>query len=452
MFIRTRRITRHLSLCLFAAAIASMGSTALAQSAEFQPYIAAVTKDQIFVHSGADSRYYPFCTLDEGDLVEVTGEKSGWARIATAGAAFDGVFGYIKYPRSDAGRFRLEDNKQTGVTLGMMDLIAPNMNENYSPEHSWKPLGGKLPAGHTVRVLETTETDREIVHKVALPAEASGWTNMIHLRKATAAEVAAWEAALGTTGRPIEAKTQASTSREVQPVAPRAMDPVPDIQPLPSGGEIVDPATDPALNPSLAGNVQPSTEMTIEEEEFNLWHEKLLNLEDAFMALSVSSPRESADVGPLRNKYEDMAMAAAEEEPVISSFAARRATQLAVWSEVQERKADLARLKQRVQVATEDFDAAKMAIAMSGDYAAVGRLEASSVYNGKSLPELYRVQDEKSGRTIAYLKPDAEFQLAGLLGQLVGIAGEIEYDGTLRVNMLTPRHVDVLAPKKTSRK
>jgi len=430
-----------------AAALALTSSVALAQSQEFEPYIAAVTKDQIFVHSGADSRYYPFGTLDEGDLVQVTDEKNGWARIATAGAAFDGMFGYIKYPRSDAGRFRLEANGQTGVTLGMLDLIAPNMNEDYSPEHSWKPIGQKRPAGETLRVLDTIETDREIVHKVALPADSSGWTNMIYLRRATDAEVAAWKAALGTTRRPIETTTKEVTTPDVRPVNPRAMEPVPDINPLPGEGDET-PSTNPALNPAITPTqpVQPTT-MDQDEEEFNRWHERLLDLEDAFKTLSLA-PLEAAEVGPLRNQYEDMAAAAAEEEPVISRFAERRANQLSLWSELQERKAELARLRQRMQVATEDFDAAKMAIAMSGDYAAVGKLEASIVYNGRSLPELYRVQDEKSGRTIAYMRPDPEFQLAGLLGQTIGVAGEIEYDGSLRVNMLTPRHVDVLVPKK----
>ena len=444
MFSRTHRFARQLSFTLILAGLALGSAASFAQTDEFKPYVAAVTKDQIFVHSGADSRYYPFGTLAEGALVQVIGEKSGWARIATAGAAFDGMFGYIKYPRSDAGRFRLDGNQQTGVTLGMIDLIASNMNEGHSPEHSWKPLW-KAPAGHTVRVLETNETEREIVHRVALPADASGWCNMIYLRKATDAEVAAWNAALGTTGRPIQAPTQASAegSPDVRPVNARAMDPVPGIDPLSTETLTTDPALDP--------NAAATDVVDLEEEEFNVWHEKLLDLEDEFAAAS-TAPLETVDVGSLRVKYEEMAAAAAEDEPVIAKFADRRAQQLGLLSEVQARKANLAKLRQRVQVATEDFDAAKHAIAMSGDYVAVGRLEASSVYNGKSLPELYRVQDAKSGRTIAYMKPDPEFRLVDLLGQTIGVSGEIEYDGSLRVNILTPRHIDVLAQKSAAKK
>lgn len=448
-----RQINRLTLVVLCVVSLALVSASAFAQGEAFKPYIAAVTKDQIFVHSGADSRYYPFATLSEGDLVQVVGEKSGWARIATAGAAFDGMFGYIKYPLTDTGRFRLADDKKTGVTLAMLDLIAPNMNENDSPDHSWKPIGPKLSAGQTVRVLETIETDREIVHKVALPADCSGWTNLIYLRKASDAEVAAWQAALGTSGRPIEPKTHDSqaASPDVQPVKARALEPVPDINPVPADDQLTAPTNDGLTGMSAQQNGESATSDE-GEAGFNIWHEKLLDLEDAFKALSAGSPLESADVGPLRAKYEEMVAATSEVEPVISRFAQRRADQLTLLSEVQQRKANLAKLRQRVQVATEEFDAAKHAIAMSGDYAAVGRLEASQVYNGKNLPELYRIQDEKSGRTIAYIKPDPEFHLAGLLGQVVGIAGEIEYDGTLRVNILTPRHIDVLAPKQNSKK
>lgn len=423
-----------------------VAARAYAQIADFKPYIAAVTKDQVFVHSGADSRYYPFGTLEEGDLVQVIGEKSGWARIATAGAAFDGMYGYIKYPRSDSGRFKLDADKKTGVTLGMIDLIASNMNEGNAPEQSWKPLT-KLAAATTVRVLDTMETERETVHKVALTADASGWANMIYLRPATDKEIAAWEAALGTTGRPIETVKNDS---DVQPVKPRPMEPAPDINPLP---QIVDgegefgPLDGTEQSDHNATNATTSTSAGDVDEDFNAWHEKLLDLEDLYKAVS-SAPLASAQVGPLRAKYEALAKEAVEPEPVIARFAQRRVDQLSLWSDVQERKERLAAIRQRNDIATEDFDAAKLAIAMSGDYAAVGRLEASAVYNGHNLPELYRIQDVKSGRTVAYIKPDAEFKLASLLGQLIGVAGEIEYDGSLQVNLVTPRHVDVLAPKK----
>jgi len=447
MHIETRHITRQLGALFVLVMVGWLANIANAQGSDFKPYVAALTQDDVFVHSGADSRYYPFGVLDAGDLVQITEEKSGWARVATAGAAFDGMFGYIKYPRTDTGRFRLDADKKTGVTLGMMDLIAPNMNEGFAPEQSWKPLGRKLAAATTLRVFETIDTERETVHKVALPADSSGWVNMLYLRKATDAEVASWEAALGSTVRPVIESPK--TTPDVQPVTPRPMDPLPDINPMPGqdAGSNGAPPLDGTQQSDASIQTGPVTTDTGEEEEdFNRWHEQLLDLEDAYKAMTAAPPA-SAEVGPLRTMYEELAASAVEVEPVISRFAERRVAQLTLWARAQEAKDRAARLSQRVQVATEDFDAAKMAIAMSGDYVAAGKLEASLVYNGRSLPELYRIQDVVSGRTIAYIKPDPEFKLAGLLGQTIGVAGEIEYDGTLRVNMVVPRHIDVLSPK-----
>ena len=53
-----------------------------------------------------------------------------------------------------------------------------------------------IPADRTLTVLETATYDDDLVHKVKLPPEAEGWIALNHLRPATPAQVATWEAAV----------------------------------------------------------------------------------------------------------------------------------------------------------------------------------------------------------------------------------------------------------------
>ena len=77
-------------------------------------------------------------------------------------------------------------------------------------------------------------------------------------------------------------------------------------------------------------------------------------------------------------------------------------------------------------------------------YEIVGRLDASTIYDGKRLPKLLRIRDVATGRTLAYLEPDDRFDYANLLGHQVGIVGTRTDDTGLRVTLIEPRRIDVL--------
>ncbi len=80
-------------------------------------------------------------------------------------------------------------------------------------------------------------------------------------------------------------------------------------------------------------------------------------------------------------------------------------------------------------------------------YVVVGRLAPSAVYDGKRLPLMYRVQsvDPVLGpRTIAYVRPSANQDLAPRLGQIVGIVGRGSDDDALRLRIIRPDRVDEL--------
>ncbi|MFN9974350.1 MAG: hypothetical protein ACK58T_31085, partial [Phycisphaerae bacterium] len=79
-------------------------------------------------------------------------------------------------------------------------------------------------------------------------------------------------------------------------------------------------------------------------------------------------------------------------------------------------------------------------------YTIVGQLQPSTVYNGQTLPLMYRIQSVGTSvpRTLGYIKPDPKFALESKLGMLVGVIGETAIDKELRLNVIDPVRVDLL--------
>ncbi len=410
--------------------------TAAAQQDRF-PYLAVVDADDVFVRSGADLGYYPFGRLSKGSVVKVIGEKSLWARVVTLGPAFRTFFGYIKFPRTEAGRVRVSADGKTGVTLASTDLFAPNLDARYDPNSSWKPLM-KLRRDSTVTILETVESQGDVIHKVAIPGDAQGWISLTALRPPTPAEETAWEAAVG--------KPSAASGPDV---------PKPAVTPTP-----VVPATPPAQTPlarpaleigdEAAATSRPAPRVTrrparIVDPQAVRQRQAMVNLDalEAAYRRLLDEPLETAEVAPLRQLYLDLAKTYRDAEPV-ADYAQTRARQLSLWADVQQQKIELAQIVARARRTARDAKSARETIQRSGGYIAVGRLDASVIYDGRRLPKLLRVRDTETGRTLGYLKPDEKLDLAGKLGRLVGVVGEKAYDGELRVHVIQPRRIDVL--------
>jgi hypothetical protein len=444
-------------LAVLGAAAPAMGQ-ATAQPTQ-EDRLAVVTRDDVYVRAGPADSYYPFGRMRAGDVVRVIGEKFNWARVATVGPAFEEFFGYIRYPLDDTGRFRLAEDGRTGRTMGRLDLLAPNLNTNYTPRDSWKRIM-LLEADVEVTVIETLQTEREIVQKVVLPEKAVGWISTSFLRAATDQEVAAFEAALAGETLPTEAPApDPEQAPEPMPAAPGTEQDAATGEEQPAAVEMGNPETTPQTEepaPAQTGQQQPvaSPEPVLPEpvvgepapaEPVNELQAKLENIEEAFKELR-KQPMETAEVMPLRHLYLQLAEEAADE-PALQRFANARARQLELWAEIQNQQIELAMLRKRLELTAEESQAVRTAMEMRASYAGVGKLGVSIIYDGKNLPKLFRLQDPTSGRTIAYLRPDKDFDLLGMLDQLIGVVGDKTYDGSLRLNIIVPRRIDLLGPQ-----
>jgi len=175
------------------------------------------------------------------------------------------------------------------------------------------------------------------------------------------------------------------------------------------------------------------------------------DLEEAYAQLA-QEELITAEVIPLRELYLDLAARSAEEA-AIARYAESRAEQLLIWSQLQERRRELSQIRWRISMAKDEAAAYRLALESSGNYVAVGRVMASSVYDGTRLPLLLRLQEPSTGRTIAYLQPNSGGGARDAqrhIGQLVGIVGTKAYDGSLRLTLINVERIEALSAPPSS--
>jgi hypothetical protein len=257
-----------------------------------------------------------------------------------------------------------------------------------------------------------------------------------------------------------------------QPVAPVVTVTMPDIDPA-VGDErtttvVLDPevaeelsepmpameiATDPldaapaAQSTPALPRMEPSIDLESTREKRDKTPRGLLHrleqLELSYRQLRNESIQ-NAEVLPLRALYLELARDAVDEAD-IHRAAKARSEQLAIWADLQSRRNEIAALKQRVNRSAEAAASAWDLAELRGGYDATGRLERSIVFHGGgTLPVLYRVQDARTGRTIVYIRPTADLDLPGMVGQRVGVIGAPLRNPSLGVLIITPRRIDLI--------
>ncbi|MBX3355623.1 MAG: hypothetical protein KF724_07990 [Phycisphaeraceae bacterium] len=488
---QTRRIRMIAVAFAFALGVVGVHSSAIAQGAPARgtaspseaPYSAAVNANNVFVRSSPSvSSSYPFHRLSSGDIVEVLEESYGWARVRCSGPAFAEAFGFVTADR----RVELTDDGSTLRVTARTELKAPNINSRSGPDSSWKPVA-RLSPGETLRVLGTVEGDRDRAYKVALTPAAEGFVNLNYLRRASAAEVEAYRTGASARTQPAAATgTRASDAPERNASAPRrgegagaasiaeerritsrprgqaaaATDDAPAIGEIesdlveervavqrPDGTEAIDVVAESTEVVTTRRAATPEPALSPREAESLAHRREFEDLESIWETVK-NQPLESAEISVLRSRYADL-QTRPNVPAEVRAMAKARTEQLGLRLEIQERMYTLERLRAQ---RTQDLDrirAISLAMEARSDYDAVGVLNASTIFDGTRLPALYRLQDPAVGQTVAYVAPRSDFQLATMLGVLVGIRGERRYDPALRVTVIEPRTVDILTQRRS---
>jgi SH3-like domain-containing protein len=436
------------------------------------PYWAVVTGTTVNVRSGPSAQSaYAFGKLRNGDVVRVLREEFGWARVEPQGSPFAGAYGLVPADR----RVTLTADGSSATVNARTELRAPNVDAGGAPDKSWKQIG-TVEAGTTLAVSGTVAGERESVYKVALPANAEAWVNMQFLRKASDAEAAGARTATtaaAPTATTVAATPVTATPAPAVPAASGAHDPSlaetsPTTAPADTGSTIPSPAdatTPQALSapaiPPLLGQPVPNaaTEAAPKSEpelgapapapkpRFVSRRAALDDLERQFKTVR-SQPDASAEFDALRAKYEELAEAT-ESTGSVKGVANARAQQLRLLTETQYEMQSLERRKSEQDQNKQGIAKLILDIQRRADYTAIGVLNASAVYDGERLPELYRLTDPMTGATVAYVEPNADIPMGPMIGTLVGVKGGKEYDPALRISVIAPLAIDLLTTRQS---
>lgn len=367
---------------------------------------------------------YPFGMLGKGAKVRVVQEDLGWARVSTGGESFREWFGFVV---ASPGVALSADGRSLKVS-SRAEIRAPRADANWAPDASWKPIGF-LVSGDEITVLESVQGERDVFYKVALTEKSSGWIPLSALSRANPAPASI----------PAEVDTETGGSA------------LPQNDPADAGS--AEYAQDGATKPGDAAATQPdasakpSTDAEARTQAVaKARRVRLSDLEAIFKKLQKES-MESAEYVQLKDRV--LAIADEAASKMEASNARTLAEQIDIRIEAQDALARIAEAKRRREADVKAIADLRLADEARRGYDAVGRINASAVYNGERLPLLYRLQDPVTGQTISYIVPGPSFELGPMLGLLVGVKGPTRFDESLRLNVVTPNSIAILNQSST---
>ncbi|MFM9996957.1 MAG: hypothetical protein ACKVU4_14295 [Phycisphaerales bacterium] len=398
---------------------------ARAQVAPVEPFWAAPTAETI-VRSGDGEKFYPLARVKPETLLRVDAQGGGWSRVAYAP-------GMTVFIAADA--VQLDPG---GKSVRVVRPTHPRAAKLDTPRAlgSWKPATEQPIAVGTVLTLAAPaaaeDAGGKTSYRVGAPHEARAFIATASLVRASPEQTAAYLNALRARGVVVAGMET--------PAAPTPTGPGVITEPLPKSQDGTLAQGDPGAPAKLDDKPKPR-ELTAAEK-----------LEQSFAAIR-RQPILDAEVAELIAQYEK---AIAETEPSPTTTPVRR--QLQVRLDYLKMQADLQAELRAIEAAKPQIndEVARAAerlkdVEQARIYNVVGRLSASTLYDGKRLPLMYRVQSVGGplARTLGYLKPEEALKLEGKIGQIVGILGDSAVDPTLKITIITPRRVEVLTPAAT---
>jgi hypothetical protein len=386
-------------------------------------WIGVVTTDNTLIRCGANESYYPITKSKLGDLVLVQGRHQDWLQVETSGDVFTECVGYIKYPANDAAVFALSD--KTGNALSDLEVLAKNI-ESDELYRSWRPIL-RLQEGDAVTVVHTETTkpgtlhrESYVVHTVKMPAGGKGWIDASFIQEASKEQVALFY------GEPE--KTIDTTIEQIVVVATES-----------KTNEVISVGV--SLEPSVSAKANNNVAVV---ETKTLKPLSLVELEAAWKKIT-AEPVMGAEVSQLRDMYKEL-LIADNEDIVLAQVAGNRIKQLEVWGGLQAQRVRIEALRMNLGEQSEEVNEFQTVMEMNGEYALIGKLALSNTFDGRLRPLMYRIQDQKSGRTLGYMPADDDFELSGLIGQYIGVAGKATWNPTWRVVVVEGSRYDLLSP------
>jgi hypothetical protein len=425
--------------------------------------VAQVIDKRLAVMSGAlkgpTESYRRQIDLLEGDTVRILGEEGGYYRIAPPPGAF--VF---LPPDSLRPLTETEAAKRARAVLDTL----PDSIQKEPPAVSAAAAAADPTRSDAVAAIPNPLSDRDLLLRQL--EDALDQTLTESPTRATAAEIAsdtATVAAASPTNAEKEAALVATPSvaqfvsaetpgweRELTPIASSD---TPTEEHKAASADVGTPGTpgapetpetpEPAAPRSPGYSSNPSLSQPVRQAEWMMEQTEALPIDQQPIVQLLATYQALWDSGRLT--------------PVERHIVASRLVQLQCNATVAGALAQIAAVKQEIESSQTQISNAKPAPQADAfqpspdgaggepavDYDVMGRLLASSVYDGQRLPRLYRVVDPTTQRTIAYVHGNGTINPATTVGQYVGIVGRSKFDRAVRLNILEVDRLDVLEYK-----
>lgn len=426
-----------------------------------QPRIAVITQDNTALRAGDMLRFYRVADLKSGAIVEVIGESNGWAKVV-----------YPKNINAYVEADRVEKVNDTTLRLTKESaLLAPS--ELLGASGSWCALfESPLPVGTTLELKEEVAGIGGKISKYLVaaprpplvPTQPRGFVPLTSLRDATPDEVASY---LGTTGasipspapvedpapeasNPSENDGSGESSQTPANQDPAVSDPI-DLtliqpirtEPLPPAVQV--PTIVPQADPTAPG---PSVPVPAEAPSGQQLVAMTVNQLNASFDQLRAMPRDKMDAGLEEMLAECRRSAeAVGGDPALVAGINQRIAWLELRMKLRDQRLELERALQDAdqRQATNAERVKKWQDQRA--YTLIGRVLASTLYDGTRLPLMYRIESIDGvglQRTIGYIQPTDKIDPGRFLGGIVGVIGQTRFDNALGVRIVVPSRVDML--------
>jgi uncharacterized protein YgiM (DUF1202 family) len=382
-----------------------------------------VNTDNVYVRSGAGDNYYPTMKLSKGTKVTVVGEKFDWLKITPPA----GSFSYV-------GKHFIE---KTGEGTGKVNRENVNVRAGSDLNALKTTVQAQLSPGQEVKILDEVEE----YYKIAPPADAAVYVkkDFVDVVRVVSQPIAG---APGGTGSAEQPKSDAPTAPPANDVTqpPTAGTPNPSDDQLAGGTATTQPTQLASDKPAPA--TQPTAEI------------KFDSLEKEFESVS-AKPIEQQPVAELLKSYESlvkdpqlpesMRRVADYRTQILKARAEARDQFVVMQQKQEETKKKIQAYKAEQEEIAQQIQKTEVKI-----YTAVGTLRTSSIQPGGA-GMLFRLTDPQNGRTVCYLRSDDVTKYQGMIGQFIGVKGDVSTDPTLGLKVVTATDVAPVDPNEVFR-
>lgn len=415
------------------------------------PYAGVVQTETVEVRAGGGNSFYVVGMLKQGELVEVHGHFYGWVKIKPP----EGVFSYVKRAfvnrHGDGNVGTISDEKamvwaaqvkgppgasfrqQRFLTEGERVAIIEQKGDYYRilpPSDTYvflPPDSIVLATEEKVSVIDDhADSDPPIV--VTVTSSENAVTDLVPDEATPVADVAIEPEPV--TDDAAGSMPPAATD-EASGLATVGADPAVADEGVEAKVMIAPPDVAETMDPASVDDAPAGPAPMVEAAEMRLSAVSELPLIDQPIDELIAAYQRLNDDPGLSRRDRNLIMMRIKQLENRKRLAATLRSVSAFRSD----------LKRRPENASETFE-----VQMKSGYAAVGRLLASIVYNGETLPVMYRVVDPGTYRTLAYVRPATKAQATRLLGRIVGVVGRSRYDRALKALVVEVDRLELLEP------